>query len=59
MLGDVTMANGQIAGLKFFDGDIFVNDDAKVIIADINASNGAIHAVDNVILGPWPKPKSD
>lgn len=55
LLGDVTMANGKIAGLKFFDGDIYVNDDSKVIIADINASNGAIHAVDTVILGPWPK----
>ena len=57
LLGDVTMMNGQTAGLKFFAGDIFVNDDAKVIIADINASNGAIHAVDTVILGPWPKDK--
>lgn len=57
LLGDVPMMNGQIAGLKFFNGDIFVNDDAKVIIADINASNGVIHAVDTVILGPWPKDK--
>lgn len=55
LLGDVTMANGDIAGLKFFDGDIYVNDDAKVIIADIDASNGVIHAVDTVILGPWPR----
>ncbi len=55
LLGDVTMVNGQKAGLKFFEGDIFVNDDAKVIIADIDASNGVIHAVDTVILGPWPK----
>lgn len=58
LLGDVTMANGEIAGLKFFDGDLYVNDDAKVIIPDINASNGAIHAVDTVILGPWPKASS-
>jgi uncharacterized surface protein with fasciclin (FAS1) repeats len=55
LLGDVTMANGQKAGLKFFAGNIFVNDDAKVIIADVNASNGVIHVVDTVILGPWPK----
>jgi len=55
LLGDVTMVNGQKAGLKYFEGDIFVNDDAKVIIADIDASNGVIHAVDTVILGPWPK----
>ncbi len=55
LLGDVTMANGQMAGLKYFAGDIFVNDDSKVIIADINADNGAIHVVDTVILGPWPR----
>ena len=54
-LGDVTMANGEQAGLKFFAGDLYVNDDAKVIIPDINASNGVIHVVDTVILGPWPK----
>lgn len=57
LLGDVTMMNGQLAGLKYFDGNIFVNDDSKVIIADINASNGVIHAVDTVILGPWPRDK--
>jgi uncharacterized surface protein with fasciclin (FAS1) repeats len=55
MLGDITMANGQRAGLKYFDGDLYVNDDAKVIIPDILASNGVIHVVDTVILGPWPK----
>jgi transforming growth factor-beta-induced protein len=55
LLGDVTMVSGEKAGLKFFDGNLYVNDDAKVIIADINASNGVIHAVDTVILGPWPK----
>jgi uncharacterized surface protein with fasciclin (FAS1) repeats len=55
VLGDVTMANGQKAGIKFVDGSIYVNDDSKVIIADVNASNGVIHAVDTVILGPWPR----
>ena len=55
LLGDVTMANGQKAGLKFVDGSLYVNDDSKVIIADIDASNGVIHAVDTVILGPWPR----
>jgi transforming growth factor-beta-induced protein len=55
MLGDITMANGQLAGLKEFDGNLYVNDDSKVIIADIFADNGVIHVVDTVILGPWPK----
>ncbi len=51
----MTMANGQRAGLKYYAGSIYVNDDAKVIIPDVNASNGVIHVVDTVILGPWPK----
>lgn len=55
LLGDVTMGNGELAGLKFFDGSIYVNDDSKVIIADVDASNGVIHVVDTVILGPWPR----
>jgi transforming growth factor-beta-induced protein len=55
MLGDVTMANGKIAGLKYFDDSLWVNDDSRVIIQDIAASNGTIHVVDNVILGPWPR----
>ena len=53
--GDITMANGQIAGLKVFEGDVYVNDDSKVIIPDIVGNNGIIHVVDTVILGPWPK----
>jgi transforming growth factor-beta-induced protein len=55
LLGDVTMANDKLAGLKAFDGSLFVNDDSKVIIPDINADNGVIHVVDTVILGPWPR----
>ena len=53
--GDIVMANGEDAGIKWFQGALYVNDDAKVIIPDIVASNGVIHAVDTVILGPWPK----
>jgi uncharacterized surface protein with fasciclin (FAS1) repeats len=55
LLGDVTMANGKVAGLKFYDGSLYVNDDSKVIIENIVAANGVIHVVDTVILGPWPR----
>ena len=55
LLGDVPMANGKLAGLKYFDGNIYVNDDSKVIIPDVDAANGVIHVVDTVILGPWPR----
>ena len=54
LLGDVTMANGTIAGLKYFDGSLWVNDDSRVIIQDIVAANGTVHVVDNVILPPGP-----
>ena len=54
LLGDVTMYNGKLAGLKYYSGSIYVNDTAKVIIPDVDASNGVIHVVDTVILGPWP-----
>ena len=50
LLGNVTMGNGATAVLKSFEGEIYVNDDAKVIIPDVVASNGVIHAVDTVIL---------
>ena len=53
--GDIVMANGQLAGLKYFDGSLWVNDDSRVIIENIIADNGTIHVVDNVILGPWPR----
>jgi uncharacterized surface protein with fasciclin (FAS1) repeats len=53
--GDIVMGNGKIAGLKYFKGSLYVNDDSKVIIQDINADNGVIHVVDTVILGPWPR----
>lgn len=59
LVGDITMANGQQAGLKAFEGDLFINDDSKVIIPDILASNGVIHVVDTVILGPWPRGEED
>ncbi len=59
LLGDVTMANGQIAGLKYFDDSLWVNDDSRVIIQDVLADNGTIHVVDNVILGPWPRVTED
>jgi uncharacterized surface protein with fasciclin (FAS1) repeats len=53
--GDITMANGQLAGLKVFEDNLYVNDDSKVITADIFTDNGVIHVVDTVILPPWPR----
>jgi hypothetical protein len=55
MVGDITMSNGNLAGLKEYAGDLFVNDDSKVIEPDIFTSNGVIHVVDSLIIPPWPR----
>ena len=34
-------------------GGIFVNKDAEVIAADVDAKNGVIHVIDNVLLPSW------
>ena len=54
-LGNINMGNGQLAGLSFYEDDIYINDLAKVIEANIIAGNGTIHVVDKVIQGPWPR----
>ena len=53
--GDIVMANGKLAGLKYYAGSLYLNDDSKVIIENVMASNGVIHVVDTVILPPWPR----
>ena len=55
MLGNVVMANGKQAGLKFYEDHVYVNDDSQVIVENVIADNGTIHAVDTVILPPWPR----
>ena len=58
--GDVTAAqgvklssaktiNGQDLKLTVHDGTVMVND-AKVVKADVSASNGVIHVIDTVLL---------
>ena len=54
-LGDVTMANGQLAGLKFYEDNLYVNDDSKVVTENIITDNGTIHVVDNLVTPPWPR----
>lgn len=50
MDGDVKTVEGSTVKLATMDG-VMVND-AKVISADVMASNGVIHAIDKVILPP-------
>ncbi len=37
------------------DGDVFIND-AKVVLTDIETSNGVIHVIDSVLLLPEEEP---
>lgn len=41
--------NGQEVTIHLTDGKVFVND-AEVVIADVETSNGVIHAVNKVIM---------
>jgi len=47
--GSITMANGETAAVSRMDGSLAV-DGAKVIVRNVPASNGFIHAVDSVLL---------
>lgn len=57
MSGDVVKLNsaatiqGSSVKIKVVDGKVMIND-AQVISADVNASNGVIHVIDKVILPP-------
>ncbi|MFN2277374.1 MAG: fasciclin domain-containing protein, partial [Candidatus Promineifilaceae bacterium] len=43
---------GEAVSIAVVDGEVVLNDSAKVIIPDIEASNGIIHVIDAVILPP-------
>ena len=43
---------GEPVAIAVEDGEVVLNDSAKVIITDIAASNGIIHVIDAVILTP-------
>jgi uncharacterized surface protein with fasciclin (FAS1) repeats len=47
----VTTVLGEDVCVYIEDGNVFIND-AAVIIADIEASNGVIHVIDSVLLPP-------
>lgn len=47
--GDAKTVNGQTVALKADGGKVMVNG-ANVVIADVGATNGVIHAIDSVIL---------
>ena len=48
-MADTALAGKQI-GVKVDMGNVYLNEDVKVIITDIVASNGVIHVIDAVLL---------
>jgi transforming growth factor-beta-induced protein len=61
MAADVTGLDGKMAdtalegkqiGVKVDMGSVYLNENTKVIITDIEASNGVIHVIDTVLLPP-------
>lgn len=47
----IRMLNGQTTTISAAGGSYYVND-AKIIVTDVLASNGVIHAIDHVLLPP-------
>ena len=45
----IRMLNGQVTSISAAGGSYYVND-AKIIVTDVFASNGVIHAIDRVLL---------
>ena len=48
-ISEATTVNGSDIAVKVMDGSVHIND-ATVIAADVDASNGVIHVIDTVIL---------
>jgi transforming growth factor-beta-induced protein len=51
-LESATTLQGEPVSIEVMDGEVVLNDNARVIITDIEASNGIIHVIDAVILPP-------
>ena len=49
-LESATTLQGQPVAIAVTDGEVILNDSAKVIITDIEASNGIIHVIDAVLI---------
>lgn len=52
-LSEASMLNGGKTSIKYDGMTLFIND-AKVVTADVGASNGIIHVIDKVLLPPAP-----
>ena len=57
-LNSATTVFGEDVAIKSDMGDVYVND-AKIILTDIETSNGVIHVIDAVILPPAEQPSAE
>ncbi|MGY3792669.1 fasciclin domain-containing protein [Aquimarina sp. 433] len=48
----VTTVQGDEVTIEMIDGEVFLNGSIKVVIADVEASNGIVHVIDGVLLPP-------
>ena len=51
-LTEATTVQGAPIAISVMDGTVTLNDSAKVVTADVQASNGVIHVIDAVLLPP-------
>ena len=51
-LTSADLVEGSPIAIAVKDGMVYLNDSAKVVTADVMASNGVIHVIDEVILPP-------
>ena len=51
-LTEATTVQGATIAISVMDGTVTLNDSAKVVTADVPASNGVIHVIDAVLLPP-------
>jgi uncharacterized surface protein with fasciclin (FAS1) repeats len=51
----ITTVNGADVTISIMDGTVMVNN-ATVVIADLEGSNGVVHVIDAVLLPPAPNP---
>ena len=51
-LTSATSVEGSPVAIAVKDGTVYLNDSAKVVTADVMASNGVIHVIDTVLLPP-------
>jgi transforming growth factor-beta-induced protein len=51
-LTKATTIEGSDINISILNGEIFINQNSQVLIIDIQATNGIIHAIDDVLLPP-------